>query len=79
LGRRIARQLYRDLRISFEIDERYRGLDHELRIVQDNLALMVDIVRQRRLILLEVAVAVFVGAELIVLVGQVLLGWRAAP
>jgi uncharacterized Rmd1/YagE family protein len=72
-------RLYRGLRISFEIDERYRGLDHELRIVQDNLTLMVDMVRQRRLILLEVAVAVFVGAELIVLVGQVLLGWRAAP
>jgi uncharacterized Rmd1/YagE family protein len=72
-------RLYRGLRASFEIEERYRALDHELRIVQDNLALMVDMVRQRRLILLEVAVAVFVGAELLVLVGQVVLGWKAGP
>jgi required for meiotic nuclear division protein 1 len=72
-------RLYRGLRVSFEIEERYRGLDHELGIVQDNLALMVDMVRQRRLIQLEVAVAVFVAAELLVLVGQVLLGWKAGP
>jgi uncharacterized Rmd1/YagE family protein len=72
-------RLYRGLRTLFEIDERYRALDHELRIVQDNLALMVDMVRQRRLILLEVAVVVFVAAELLVLVGQVVLGWKAAP
>jgi len=72
-------RLYRGLRASFEIEERYRALDHELRIVQDNLELMVDMLRQRRLILLEIAVAVFVAAELLVLVGQVLLGWRPTP
>jgi uncharacterized Rmd1/YagE family protein len=72
-------RLYRGLRTLFEIEERYRALDHELRIVQDNLALMVDMVRQRRLILLEVAVVVFVFAELLVLVGQVVLGWKAGP
>jgi required for meiotic nuclear division protein 1 len=72
-------RLYRGLRASFEIEERYRALDHELRIVQDNLELMVDMVRQRRSILLEVAVVVFVAAELLVLVGQVFLGWKAGP
>jgi uncharacterized Rmd1/YagE family protein len=72
-------RVYRGLRASFEIEERYRSLDHELRIVQDNLELMVDLVRQRRFILLEVTVAVFVGAELLVLLGQLLLGWRAGP
>jgi uncharacterized Rmd1/YagE family protein len=72
-------RLYRGLRGSFEIDERYRALDHELRIVQDNLELLVDLARQRRLIQLEVAVAVFVAAELVVLLGQVTLGWHASP
>jgi uncharacterized Rmd1/YagE family protein len=70
-------RLYRGLRASFEIEDRYRGLDHELRIVQDNLALLVDMVRQRRTILLEIAVAVFVAAELLLLLVQVLLGWQA--
>jgi uncharacterized Rmd1/YagE family protein len=72
-------RLYRDLRASFEIEERRLSLDHELRVVQDNLELMVDLMQQRRFIILEIAVAVFVAAELLVLVGQVLLGWRAVP
>jgi uncharacterized Rmd1/YagE family protein len=68
-------RLYRGLRTAFEIEERYHALDHELRIVQDNLALMVDMVRQRRYTLLEVAVAVFVAAETLLFVLQ-LLGHR---
>ena len=66
-------RLYRGLRASFEIEERYRALDHELRIVQDNLALLVDMVRQRRYTILEVTVAVFVAAETLLFVGQLLL------
>jgi uncharacterized Rmd1/YagE family protein len=72
-------RMYRGLRASFEIEERRLSLDHELRVVQDNLELMVDLMQQRRFIILEIAVAVFVAAELLVLVGQVLLGWRAVP
>ena len=68
--------LYRGLRASFEIEERYRALDHEIRIVQDNLALLVDMVRQRRSIALEVVVAVFVVAETLLFVGQLLLERR---
>lgn len=67
-------RLYRGLRASFEIEERYRALDHEIRIVQDNLALMVDMVRQRRFIVLEVIVAVFVVVETLIFVAQLVLG-----
>lgn len=66
-------RLYRELRAAFEIDERYRALDHELRIVQDNLALMVDMVRQRRFEVLEVAVVVLVALETFLFVAQLLL------
>jgi uncharacterized Rmd1/YagE family protein len=66
-------KLYRELRGAFEIEERYRALDHESRIVQDNLALLVDIVRQRRYTILEVTVAVFVVAETLLFVAQLLL------
>jgi uncharacterized Rmd1/YagE family protein len=69
-------RLYRGLRASFEIEERYRALDHEIRIVQDDLALMVDMVRQRRFIFLEVVVAVFVVVETLVFVLELLLGHR---
>jgi required for meiotic nuclear division protein 1 len=66
-------RLYRELRATFEIEERYRALDHELRIVQDNLALMVDMARQRRFEFLEVVVAVFVAMETLLFIGQLLL------
>jgi uncharacterized Rmd1/YagE family protein len=67
-------RLYRGLRAAFEIEERYRALDHEIRIVQDNLALMVDMVRQRRYTLLEIAVAIFVGVETLLFLAQLLFG-----
>jgi uncharacterized Rmd1/YagE family protein len=57
-------RLYRGMRAAFEIEERYRALDHELRIVQDDLALLIDMVRQRRSILLELAVVVLFVIEL---------------
>jgi uncharacterized Rmd1/YagE family protein len=64
-------RMYRGLRANFEIEERYRALDHELRITQDNLALMVDLVRQRRSFLLEAAVVALIVLELAVLLFQV--------
>jgi uncharacterized Rmd1/YagE family protein len=69
-------RLYRELRATFEIDERYRALDHELRIVQDNLALMVDMARQRRFEVLEIIVAVFVTMETLLFLGQLLLAHK---
>lgn len=67
-------RLYRDLRHAFEIDERYHALDHESHIVQDNLALLIDMMRQRRFTILEVTVAVFVVFETLLFVAQLLLG-----
>ena len=61
---------------TFEIEERYRALDHELRIVQDNLALLIDMARQRRFEVLEIVVAVFVALETLLFVGQLLLHWK---
>ena len=69
-------RLYRGLRTSFEIEERYRALDHEIRIVQDNLALLVDMIRQRRYTILEVTVAVLVAAETLLFVWEFLLTHR---
>jgi uncharacterized Rmd1/YagE family protein len=66
-------RLYRELRSAFEIEERYRALDHELRIVQDNMALLVDMARQRRFEFLEIVVAIFVALETLLFIGQLLL------
>lgn len=64
-------RLYRELRMSFAIEDRYRGLDHKLRVIQDNLELLVDLTRHTRSILLELAVFVLIAIELILaLVGR---------
>jgi uncharacterized Rmd1/YagE family protein len=56
-------RLYRGLRHVFEIEDRYRALDHELAIVQDNLTLLVDLTHQRRSLWIEAAVAILVAVE----------------
>lgn len=64
-------RLYRELRLSFAIEDRYRGLDHKLRVIQDNLELLVDLTRHTRSIVLELAVVLLIAIELILaLIGR---------
>lgn len=58
-------RLYRELRGTFEIEDRYSALDHKLRMIQDNLELFVDMTRDRRGLVLEIAVIALIAAELI--------------
>lgn len=58
-------RLYRDLRTSFAIEDRYRALDQKLEMIQDNLELMVDLAQHKRSVLLEVAVIALIAAEIV--------------
>lgn len=58
-------KLYRDLRISFAIEDRYRALDQKLKMIQDNLELMVDLAQHRRSVALEVAVIALIALEIV--------------
>lgn len=58
-------KLYRDLRASFAIEDRYRALDQKLGMIQDNLELFVDLAQHKRSVLLEVAVIGLIAAELL--------------
>ena len=58
-------RLYRDLRASFAIEDRYRALDQKLEMIRDNLELMVDLAQHRRSVLLEVAVIGLIAMELL--------------
>jgi uncharacterized Rmd1/YagE family protein len=57
-------RVYRDLRIAFSIEDRYRGLDQKLTIIRDNLELLVDLTRDRRSTVLEVSVIVLIVVEI---------------
>lgn len=58
-------KLYRDLRASFAIEDRYRALDQKLGMIQDNLELFVDLSQHQRSVLLEVAVIVLIAFEIV--------------
>ena len=58
-------RLYQDLRRSFAIEDRYRALDQKLRMIQDNLELMVNLAQHKRSVLLEVAVIGLIALEIV--------------
>lgn len=59
-------KLHRELRLSFAIEDRYRGLDHKLRMIQDNLELLVDLTQHTRSTRLEWAVIILIAIELVI-------------
>jgi uncharacterized Rmd1/YagE family protein len=57
-------RIYDDLRAEFDLVDRYAALESKLRSIQEALELVLDVARDRRLLLLEVAVVVLILAEL---------------
>jgi uncharacterized Rmd1/YagE family protein len=64
-------RLYTALRKMLEIDDRFRALEYRLRVIQDNLVLLVDLSQQRRNLVLEVSIFLLILVELIVMLWQV--------
>jgi uncharacterized Rmd1/YagE family protein len=58
-------KLHRDLRASFEIEDRYMALDHKLKMIQDSLELLVDLSRHKRMTMLEVLVVLLIAFEIV--------------
>jgi uncharacterized Rmd1/YagE family protein len=58
-------RIYSELRSEFDLGDRYTSLELKLRSVQEALELILDVARERRLILLEVAVVLLILAELV--------------
>jgi uncharacterized Rmd1/YagE family protein len=57
-------RIYADLRGEFDLGDRYRSLEVKLRSVQESLELVLDVARDRRLVLLELAVILLILFEL---------------
>lgn len=58
-------RIYEDLREEFDLGDRYEALESKLRGVQEALELVLDVARDRRLVLLEVAIVVLIVGELL--------------
>ncbi len=66
--------LFNRLREVLEMDDRFRSLEYKLRMIQDNLVVLVDLSRQRHSIFLETVVLLLILLEVMVMVWQVMQG-----
>jgi uncharacterized Rmd1/YagE family protein len=58
-------RIYNDLRAEFDLTDRYAALESKLRRIQEALELVLDVARDRRLFLLEVAVVFLIFLEML--------------
>jgi uncharacterized Rmd1/YagE family protein len=58
-------QIYDEMRAEFDLVDRYQALELKLRSVQETLELVLDVARDRRLVLLEAAVVVLIILEIV--------------
>ncbi len=67
-------RLFVQLREILEIDDRFRAFEYKLRMIQENLVLLVDLSRQRHTLWLESSVLVLILLEVLMMVWQVVSG-----
>ena len=58
-------RIYEELRAEFDLADRYQALELKLRSVQEALELVLDVARDRRLVLLEVGIILLFVLELV--------------
>jgi uncharacterized Rmd1/YagE family protein len=58
-------RIYEDLRGEFDLADRYQALESKLRSVQEALELVLDVARDRRLVLLELAIVLLIVFEVV--------------
>ena len=62
--------IYDDLRDEFDLVDRYAALTSKLQSIQESLVLVLDVARDRRLVLLEVIVVLLILLEVILSIGH---------
>ncbi len=58
-------RIYADLRAEFDLVDRYAALESKLRSIQEALELVLDVARDRRLVLLELAIVLLIFFEIL--------------
>jgi uncharacterized Rmd1/YagE family protein len=61
-------RIYDELKAEFDLVDRYRSLESKLASVQDSLSLVLDVARDRRLVLLETVVVLLILLEIVLAV-----------
>lgn len=63
-------RIYDELKAEFDLGDRYGALEAKLRSVQESLGLVLDVARDRRIVLLETTVVLLILLELIIAVAR---------
>ena len=58
-------RIYEELRTEFDLSDRYQSLELKLRSIQEALELVLDVARDRRLVLLELAIVLLIVFEIV--------------
>jgi uncharacterized Rmd1/YagE family protein len=58
-------RIYEELRAEFDLSDRYQALELKLRSIQEALELVLDVARDRRLVLLELAIVMLIVFEIL--------------
>ena len=58
-------RIYNDLRAEFDLVDRFGALEQKLRAVQEDLELLLDVARERRLMAVEITVVVLIAVEIL--------------
>jgi len=58
-------RIYEELRAEFDLGDRYQALEMKLRSIQEALELVLDVARDRRLVLLEASIVVLIVMEIV--------------
>jgi uncharacterized Rmd1/YagE family protein len=58
-------RIYEELRAEFDLSDRYQALELKLRSIQEALELVLDVARDRRLVLLELAIVLLIVFEIL--------------
>lgn len=70
-------RLYNSLRLELELDDRFRALEAKLRMIQENLVLLVDLSQHRSTWRLEVTVVLLILFEVLLTLWQMFRGTHA--
>jgi uncharacterized Rmd1/YagE family protein len=61
----LLHRIYEELRAEFDMSDRYQSLELKLRSIQEALELVLDVARDRRLVLLELAIVLLIVFEIV--------------
>lgn len=63
---KVMDEIYSDLRAMFDLSERFQALEYKLKLIQETLEILLDVVRDRRLYFVEGAIVLLIVFDIVI-------------